>query len=124
MASRSTETTSSSSLVRLPSNNIAYVAVLGALVSAAIHLLLAPNVMAFSRTTGILFYLNGLGWIGGVLVFLSRFWRREFYLVAAAYALVTVVAFFALGGDLSGLAIASKVAEIVVAVVAAYLYTA
>jgi hypothetical protein len=123
MASRSAGTTGSRSLVRLPSNNVAYIAILGALVSAAIHLLLAPNVMAFSQTTGILFYLNGLGWIGGVLLFFSRFWRRELHLVAAAYALVTVVAFFVVGGDLSGLAIASKAAEIVVAVVAAYLYT-
>ncbi len=108
--------------MRLLSNAIAYVAVLGALVSAAIHLFLAPSVMGFSRTTGILFYLNGLGWIGGILVFFSRFWRRELYPVAAVYAVVTVVAFFVMSGDLSGLATASKAAEVVVAVAAAYCY--
>lgn len=122
MASQSTGTGNSQSLVDLPSNSLAYVAVLGALVSAAIHLLLAPSVMGFSQTTGILFYLNGLGWIGGILIFVSRFWRRELYLVAAAYALVTVIAFFVMSGDLSGLAIAAKIAEIVVAAVAIYLY--
>ena len=79
--------------------------------------------MGFSQTTGILFYLNGLGWIGGILVFLSRFWRREFYVVAVGYALVTVIAFFVMSGDFTGLAIASKAAEVVVAVIAAYLYT-
>lgn len=123
MSSQSATTSGSQSLVRLPSNSIAYVAILAALVSAAIHLLLAPNVMGFSQTTGILFYLNGLGWIGGILVFLSRFWRREFYVVAVGYALVTVIAFFVMSGDLTGLAIASKAAEVVVAVIAAYLYT-
>ena len=123
MSSQSATMSGSQSLVRLPSNNIAYVAIFAALVSAAIHLLLAPNVMGFSQTTGILFYLNGLGWIGGILVFLSRFWWREFYVVAVGYALVTVIAFFVMSGDLTGLAIASKAAEVVVAVIAAYLYT-
>lgn len=113
----------SESLLRLPSNNVAYVAILAALVSAAIHLLLAPRVMGFSQMTGVLFYLNGLGWIGGVLLYLSRFWRRELYLVAAGYAVVTIVAFFAMSGRINQLSIASKVAEGVVAVTAAYLYT-
>lgn len=95
----------------------------GALVSAAIHLFLAPSVIGISQIIGVLFYLNGLGWIGGVLVFLSRFWRREFYLVATGYALVTIIAFFVMGGDLEGPAIAAKIAEGVVVVTTAYLYT-
>jgi hypothetical protein len=123
MASQSTGTANSQSLVNLPTNSIAYVAILGALVSAAIHLYLAPSILAFSQTSGILFYLNGFGWLGGVLVFVSRFWRRELYLVAAAYAIITVIAFFVMSGDLSGLALPSKVAEIVVAAVSLYLYS-
>lgn len=122
MANQSTGTASSQSLVSLPTNSIAYVAILGALVSAVIHLYLAPSILAFSQTSGILFYLNGIGWLGGILVFVSRFWRREFYLVAAAYAIITVIAFFVMSGDLSGLALPSKAAEIVVAAVSLYLY--
>ncbi len=123
MSSQQSVTRGSRSVLRLPSNPVAYVAVLAALVSAAIHLLLAPRVMGFSQTMGILFYLNGLGWVGGTLVFLSRFWRRELYLVAAGYALVTIVAFVVMEGRVNTLSIASKAAEAVVALVAAYLYT-
>lgn len=123
MASQSTATHDSRSLLRLPSNNIAYVAVLAALVSAVIHLLLAPRVMGFSQTTGILFYLNGLGWIVGVIVFLTRHWRRELYLVAAGYAVATILAFFVMEGRMSSMAIAAKVAEAIVALTAVYLYT-
>ncbi len=117
-------TQTSESIVSLPDSAVAYVAVLGALVSAGIHLALAPRVIGFSQTTGILFYLNGAGWLGGVAVLLSRFWRRELYLVAAGYAAVTVVAFFALGGQVGTASVASKLAEVVVAVTAGYLYTA
>nr|WP_218780594.1 hypothetical protein [Halobaculum halophilum] len=106
-----------------PSHYLGYVVVLAALASAAIHLLLAPRVMAFDRTTGVLFYLNGLGWIGGVLVCLSRYWRRELYPVAAGYAIVTILAFFDMGEQVNPLSIASKVAEAVVALVTLYLYT-
>jgi len=108
---------------RLPVNSLAYVAVLAALVSAGIHLLLAPRVMGFSQTTGVLFYLNGAGWIGGLLLFFSRFWRRELYLVAAGYAVVTLAAFFAMSGRLNTMAIVSKAVEAVVALTAVYLYT-
>ncbi|WP_136602453.1 DUF7475 family protein [Salinigranum halophilum] len=111
-------------LLSLPSNPVVYVAVVGALVSAGIHLLLAPRVMGFSQTMGILFYLNGLGFVGGVALLLSRYWRRELSLVAAGYALVTVVAFFVMSGRVNALSVASKVAEVVVAVVAVSLYTA
>lgn len=123
MSSQSAAAQGSQPLLRRPSTPVAYVAILGALVSAAIHLFLAPSVIGISQTTGILFYLNGLGWIAGILVFLSRFWRREFYLVATGYALVTIIAFFVMGGDLEGLAIAAKIAEGVVVVTTAYLHT-
>ena len=117
-------TRTSESLVRLPDRGVAYVAVLAALVSAGIHLYLAPTVIGFSQTTGILFYLNGVGWLGGIALLLSRFWRRELYLVAAGYAAVTVVAFVAMGGRVGTVSVVSKVAELVVAAAAVYLYTA
>jgi hypothetical protein len=123
MSSQQSVTHDSRSVLRLPSNPVAYVAVLAALVSAAIHLLLAPRVMGFNQTMGVLFYLNGLGWVGGTLLFLSRFWRRELYLVAAGYALVTIVAFFVMGGRVNTISIASKAAEAAFVLVAVYLYT-
>ncbi|WP_135303034.1 DUF7475 family protein [Haloarcula amylovorans] len=110
-------------LVRFPPNSIAYVAALGALVSAAIHFLLAPGIMGFNQTIGILFYLNGAGWIAGLLVFFSRYWRRKLYLVAAAYAVVTLVAFFVMSGRFNTMSILSKLAEAAVAVTAVYLYS-
>ena len=122
MSSPSATTEDSRPLVRTPSNAVAYVAIFAALVSAAIHLYLAPRVMGFDRMQGVLFYLNGLGFVGGVLLFLTRYWRRELYLVAVAYALATIVAFFVMGGPGNPLAVASKAAEAVVAVAAAYLY--
>lgn len=122
MSSQPATTGESRPLFGFPRNAVAYVAVLAALVTAAIHLLLAPRVMGFDRTQGILFYLNGLGFVGGVLLFASRYWRREFYLVAAGYALATVLAFFVMGGPVNLLSVVSKVAEVVVAAAAAYLY--
>ena len=80
--------------------------------------------MGFDRTTGVLFYLNGLGWVGGVFLFCTRYWRREHYLVAAGYAVATIVAFFAMNGPVDPRSIASKVAEAVVALVATYRYAA
>ena len=124
MSSQPATAPESRSLLRFPSNAVAYVAILAALVSAAIHLYLAPRIMAFDQTQAVLFYLNGLGFVGGVVLFLTRYWRRWLYLVAAGYALATIAAFFVMGGPLNPLAIASKVAEAVVVVAAAYLYFA
>lgn len=114
MSGQSLGTEESRPLVSLPSDPVAYVAILGALVSAAIHLWLAPTLMGFSQTLGILFYLNGLGWIGGLLLFVSRYWRRELYLVAAGYAAVTIIAFFVMSGRLRPMAVLAKLAEAVV----------
>ena len=126
-------TTTDDSLVQLPKNPLGYVAIVLALVTAVIHLLLAPRVIGFSQTLAILFALNGLGFLGGVVLFLTRFWRRELYLVAAGYALVTVLALFVfqgfgvdafyMQGQLNPMAVGSKTAEVLLAVVAGYLYT-
>jgi uncharacterized membrane protein len=122
MSSQPEATQSSQPLLNRPSNGIAYIAIIAALITAAIHLLLAPRVMAFNQTTGILFYLNGLGFIGGVLLFLSRYWQRSLYLVAMGYALVTIIAFFALSGPINPLSITAKTAEAILLVAAGYLY--
>lgn len=122
MPDRSVPVRDAEPLISLPSNAVAYVAILGALVSAGVHLFLAPRVMGFNRTTGILFYLNGLGFVGGTVLFLSRYWRRQLYLVASGYALVTIVAFFVMSGRVNALSITSKVAEAVVVLAASYLY--
>ncbi|MFB6170004.1 MAG: hypothetical protein ABEJ06_02550 [Haloarculaceae archaeon] len=116
-------TESAHPVVRLPAHRVAYVAVIAALVSAAIHLLLAPRVMGFNRVTGVLFYLNGLGWLGGIGLFFSRFWWRDLYLVAAIYALTTIIAFVTMSGRTSSLALTAKAAEMVVVFVSLYLWT-
>lgn len=133
MATESPAVSGRDSLVSVPSHPVAYVAILAALVTAVIHLLLGPRVMGFSQTLGILFILNGLGFLGGTVLYLSRYWRRELYLVAAGYALVTVLAFFAFQGfgvdafynrgGLNQMAVAAKAVELVLAVCAGYLYT-
>lgn len=110
------------SLINPPTNPAAYVAILAALVSAAIHLLLAPRVMGFNQTMGILFVLNALGFVGGIALYLTRYWRRELYPVAAGYAIVTIVAFFVLSGRLNAMSIAAKAAEAVFAATTIYLY--
>lgn len=123
MASRSVAADSQEPLVSLPSNPVAYIPILAALVTAVIHLYLAPQVIGFDQTTGILFYMNGLGFLGGILLFVSRYWRREFYLVAIVYALVTIVAFFLMDGPVNPMSIVAKIAEAIVVLTAAYLYS-
>lgn len=54
--------------------------------------------MWFSQTLGILFILNGIGFLGGIGLYLTRYWRRGLYLTAAAYALITIIALFAFQG--------------------------
>ncbi|WP_256290552.1 DUF7475 family protein [Halobellus inordinatus] len=125
--------TSGSSIVSLPSHPVGYVTILAALVTGVVHLLLGPQVMGFSQTMGILFILNGLGFLGGVALYLSQYWNRPLYLVAAGYALVTIVALFGfqgfsveafyMRGELNPMAVAAKVAELVVAAGALFLYS-
>lgn len=134
MATSASDSTTSRSLVSLPSNSLGYLAALVALVTGVIHLLLGVRVLGFNQILGVLFLLNGLGFLGGLGLYVSRFWRPELYLVATAYALVTIVAFFGfqglsvdafyMQGSLNPFAVVSKLAELVLAVVAAYLYTA
>lgn len=121
------------SLVSLPENPLGYLAILLALVTGVLHLLLATQVIGFSQTLAILFALNGLGFLGGVAIFLTRYWRRELYLVAVLYALATILALFVFQGfgvdaffrqgQLNPMAVISKAAEALLAIVAGFLYT-
>ncbi|WP_459194927.1 DUF7475 family protein [Halosimplex sp. J119] len=134
MAAGSTALGEQEPLVSPPSHPVGYVAVIAAVVTAAFHLLLAPQFVEFDQTLGVLFVLNGVGFLGGIVLYLSRYWRRELYLVAAGYALVTFLAFFVYGGfegfasafyvmgELNWDAVWSKAAEVVLFVVALYLY--
>ena len=128
----STTTTNADGLLDVPSNPIGYVAILAALVTGAIHLLAAMNAIQFSQTLGILFVLNGLGFLVGLGLYLTRLWRRSLFLVAAAYAVATILALFVFqgwsieafyrGGSLNPIAVVSKVAEALLAICAVYLY--
>lgn len=119
--------------VKRPDHHVGYVAILLALVTGAIHLFEVTEVIGFDGTLALLFALNGLGFLGGVAVYLTRYWRRELFLVAALYSLATIVAFFDwngwglaafyIEGELSALAIASKATEAMLVFVAVYLYS-
>jgi hypothetical protein len=85
------------------------------------------------QTLGVLFVLNGLGFLGGIAVYVSRYWRRELYLVAAGYAAVTTLALFAFqgfsldvfrtrNGSLNPMAVDAKAAEAVLVVRSISLY--
>jgi hypothetical protein len=126
--------TASGSFLSSPSHPAGYLAILAALVTGVLHLFLGPQVMGFSQLLGILFILNGVGFLGGIGLYLSQYWRREFYLLAVVYALTTIIALFVfqgfsveafyMQGSLNPMAVVSKMAELVLAVCAGYLYTA
>jgi len=103
-----------------------------ALVTGVLHIVLVSNAIQQSQMMGILFGLNGIGFLAGMGIYLTRFWQREFYLVGALYALATIVALFVfqgfgldafyMRGELNPMAVITKVAEGIIAVCAAYLY--
>ena len=119
-------------LLSKPSNPVGYVAIVMALVTGLLHLVAATNAIQFSQTLGILFVLNGLGFLGGIGMYLSRYWRKELFLVAALYAFVTVLALFPvqgwgieafyMQGSVNPLAVITKVAEAILVACTLYLY--
>ena len=128
-----TAATSSSTGVQLPDTTLGYVAILAAVVTGVLHLLAVSKVIQFSQTLAILFALNGLGFLGGIGIYLTRYWRRSLFLVAAAYAIITILALFAfrgwtveafyMGGSLNPVAVISKAAEAVLAASTLILYS-
>ena len=125
-------TASADSTFELPSSLVGYVAILMAVITGVLHLVASTNAIEFSQMLAILFVLNGLGFLGGAALYLTRFWQRPLFLVAAAYSIVTILALFPvqgwgveafyMEGNLNPLAVITKAAEAILAVCAIYLY--
>ncbi|NGM70287.1 hypothetical protein G6M89_14930 [Natronolimnobius sp. AArcel1] len=122
------------SILNRPSNPIGYLAIVMALITGVLHLVASTNAIEMSLLLAVLFILNGLGFIGGAILYVTQFWRRWLFIVAALYAIVTIVALFPvqgwgveafyMQGNLNPLAVITKAAEAVLAVCAIYLYLA
>lgn len=129
-----TSTTSTASTFTKPGTPVGYIAILMALLTGVLHLVAATNAIQFSQVLGILFVLNGLGFLVGAALYLTNYWRTELFVVAAAYSVVTILALFPvqgwgveafyMQGSINPLAVITKVAEAVLAVCAIYLYAA
>ena len=127
------QTTQSDSLIQWPSNPIGYVAILMALVTGVIHLIATTRAIEMSVVLAALFVLNGLGFLGGAALYLTRIWRRWLFLAAAVYSVVTILALFPfrgwgieafyMNGSINPIVTVTKAAETVLAVVSVYLYT-
>ena len=100
-----------------------WAAVVLAAVTGAIHLFLGVRVVNFAPAMGYLFVLAGLGFFGGIAVFLSRYWRRELYLVAAGYAVLQILAWLALG-QFNALGYVDKAVQVGFVALVIYLYRA
>ena len=124
--------TTTASTVTKPSNPVGYIAILMALITGVLHLVAATNAIQFSQILGILFVLNGLGFLAGAALYLTKYWRRGLFVVAALYSIVTILALFPvqgwgieafyMQGNINPLAVITKAAEAVLAVCAIYLY--
>jgi len=122
------------SLLNRPSNPLGYLAIIMALVTGVLHLVASTNAIEMSLLLAVLFILNGLGFIGGAIFYVTRFWQRWLFIVAAVYALATILALFPvqgwgveafyMEGNLNPLAVITKAAEAVLAICAIVLYIA
>ena len=118
-----------------PANSAGYLAVLTALTTGLLHLYLIPGALATAGTTGGgLFALNGIGFVGGTVLYLSKYWRKELFIVAALYALASIVAMFMIhgwtidsllyrNGSIAQWAITAKSAESILIGCSLYLYS-
>ena len=128
-----TTATAQSGGIQWPDNALGYVAIIAAIVTGVLHLLAVTRAIQFSQILAVLFALNGLGFLGGIGIYLTRYWRRSLFLVAAAYSVVTILALFAfqgwsieafyMGGSLNPIAVISKLAEAVLALASLALYS-
>ena len=128
-----TTATAQSGGIQWPDNALGYVAIIAAIVTGVLHLLAVTRAIQFSQILAVLFALNGLGFLGGIGIYLTRYWRRSLFLVAAAYSVVTILALFAfqgwsieafyMGGNLNPIAVISKLAEALLAIAALVLYS-
>jgi len=126
-------TRQSDSLIQWPSNPVGYVAILLAFITGFIHLVATTRAIEMSVVLAVLFVLNGLGFLGGAALYLTRFWRRSMFIVAAVYALVTILALFPfrgwgieafyMDGAINPIVTITKVAEAFLVIVSVYLYS-
>jgi hypothetical protein len=129
----STTQRDSSTTFSLPTNSVGYVAIGAAVVTGVLHLVLGIVFLSqggissitaiLTQTLPVLFILNGIGFLGGIGVYLSQYWRRELHLIAAGYAGATIVAFFIFNGGFSPVVAISKIAEVTFIISVLYLYT-
>mgnify|MGYP005868853047 CR=1 FL=1 len=127
-------TTGTASTFIKPDSPVGYVAIVMALITGVLHLIAATNAIQFSQVLGILFVLNGLGFLVGAAIYLTKYWRKELFVVAALYAIITILALFPvqgwgveafyMQGNINPLAVITKAAEAILAVSAIYLYAA
>lgn len=68
------------------------------------------------------FVVAGVGFLVGIAVFLSRYWRRWLYLVAAAFALVQVVLWLAAGMRFFAIGVVDKAVQVAFVAVTLYLW--
>jgi len=82
-----------------PENPAGYLAILTALTTGILHLYLTPGAFEAAGTLGgVLFILNGIGFVGGTVLYVSKYWRRGLFLVAAIFALASILAMFNVHG--------------------------
>ena len=130
-----TTTASDAQAFSTPEHSTGYLAVLTALTTGILHLYLIPGALEAAGTTGgVLFALNGLGFLGGTALYLSKYWRKELFVVAALYALASILAMFIVhgwtidsllyrGGSIAHWAITVKTAEAILIGSSLYLYS-
>lgn len=126
------DTVDGESLFGRPDSNVGYVVVVTALVTGVLHVLATTKAVEFDQVLAALFLLNGLGFLAFTVLYLSHLWRKELFLVLAAYSVATILALFVvhgwsveafyMEGELNPVAVATKLAEAVLAVAAVYLY--
>ncbi len=113
----------SQSVLRIDSiTSVGWIAVVTALISGVIHLYLAPNVINFSQTMGILFYIAGAGYLIGIAWFLTNYWNRYLYVVAAVLTAVQIVMWVNSGMNNMTFGAPDKIAQIIFIGAALYLF--
>mgnify|MGYP006876390970 FL=1 len=120
---------------RTPETSAGYLAVLTALTTGIMHLYLTPGAFEAAGTVGgVLFILNGTGFVGGTVLYLSNYWRRELFVVTALYAFASILAMFMIhgwtidsllyrNGSIAKWAILTKSAESILIGCSLYLYS-
>ncbi len=102
-----------------------WVAIVAALVSAAVHLVLGVGFLP--HWMGVLFVLAAGGFVGAVVLVLVDFRRRLLYLVGVPFTGVQIVGWYQVNrpagiGDVAGADAVDKIAQVVLIVALIVLY--